>query len=168
MKMFLRKFKGGHVRPPNPHWRHVLNSGVFAFIAIALLAWLGEVDIHPWVLGSFGASCVLLFGYPESPFSQPRNIIFGHTLSTLIGLVFLSSVGVHWWSMGLAVAFAIVLMMSIGVMHPPAGSNPLIVLMIQPNWKFLLTPTLAGALILVLLGLFLINLQTDKHYPKYW
>ena len=60
------------------------------------------------------------------------------------------------------------LMMRAGVMHPPAGSNPLIVMLLQPGWLFAFTPTLIGALLLVLLGLLLINLQKDKHYPKHW
>lgn len=168
MKHLLLKAKGGHDRPPSPHWRHIVISGVCSFAAICLLAWLSETGVHPLVLGSFGASCVLLFGYPDSPFSQPRNIVVGHTLSTLVGLAVVFTLGAHWWSMGLAVAMAIMLMMKLGVMHPPAGSNPLIVLMLQPSWLFALTPTLAGAFLLVLLGVLLINLQSEKHYPRYW
>lgn len=168
MRHFLLKAKGGHDRPPPPHGQHILISGSCSFAAIALLAWLSEAGLHPLVLGSFGASCVLLFGYPDSPFSQPRNIVVGHALSTLVGLTLLTQVGSHWWSMGMAVALAIMLMMKFGVMHPPAGSNPLIVMLLQPGWSFLVTPTLAGALLLVLLGVVLINLQTEKHYPRYW
>lgn len=168
MKHLFLKLKGGLERPPTPDLRHVLISGGASFLTICLIAWLSETGLHPLLLGSFGASCVLLFGYPDSPFSQPRNIVLGHSLSTFVGLSFLTIFGVHWWSMGLAVAVAIMLMMRAGVMHPPAGSNPLIVLMLKPSWIFAFTPTLAGALILVLLGLLLINLQTDKHYPRYW
>jgi hypothetical protein len=62
MKLFLLKAQGGHERPPSPHWQHVLISGVCSFAAICLLAWLSETGVHPLVLGSFGASCVLLFG----------------------------------------------------------------------------------------------------------
>ena len=168
MKHLLLKAKGGHDRPPSPHWRHILISGACSCAAICLLSWFSEEGLHPLVLGSFGASCVLLFGYPDSPFSQPRNIVVGHTLSTLVGLAVLFTLGTHWWSMGLAVATAIMLMMKLGVMHPPAGSNPLIVLMLQPSWLFALTPTLVGSLVLVVLGVLLINLQSEKHYPRYW
>ena len=168
MRQLFNKAKGGHAKPPPPHWRHIFISGATSFVAIGFLVWLSETGLHPLILGSFGASCVLLFGYPDSPFSQPRNIVLGHTLSTLIGLAVLATLGVQWWSMGLAVTLAIVLMMQSGVMHPPAGSNPLIVMMLKPGWVFALTPTLAGAVILVLLGVIMINLQADKHYPRYW
>ena len=168
MRTLIHKLTGGHPRPPTATWPHALSTGVASFIAVSLLAWLTETGVHPLVLGSFGASCVLLFGYPDSPFSQPRNIVLGHTLSTLIGLLVLHAAGVHWWSMALAVALSIALMMRAGVMHPPAGSNPLIVMLLQPGWLFAFTPTLIGALLLVLLGLLLINLQKDKHYPKHW
>jgi CBS-domain-containing membrane protein len=168
MRHLFSKIKGGHAKPASPHWQHIFFSGACGFAVIGLLAWLSESGLHPLILGSFGASCVLLFAYPDSPFSQPRNIVIGHTLATLIGLLALYALGVHWWSMGLAVSLAIMLMMKLGVMHPPAGSNPLIVFMLQPGWLFALTPTLAGASILVLLGVVLINLQSDKHYPRYW
>lgn len=168
MKAIIEKLKGGHDKPSRPHWVHIFISGLSGFVAIGCLAWLSESVEHALLIGSFGASCVLLFGFPDSPFSQPRNIVLGHTLSTLIGLLVLHALGVHWWSMGLAVSLAIVLMMSIGVTHPPAGSNPLIVFLLQPDWKFALFPTFAGAFVLVALGVLLINLRPDKHYPKYW
>ena len=168
MRRLMAKARGGHARPSTPHWAHTLLSGACSFVAIALLAWLSETGVHPLVLGSFGASCVLLFGYPDSPFSQPRHIVLGHTLSTLMGLAVLMTVGAHWWSMALAVALSIMVMMKLGTMHPPAGSNPLIVMMLKPGWVFALTPTLVGAVLLVVLGVLLINLQPDKHYPRYW
>jgi len=168
MQPLLHKLKGGQPRPPSSTWPHALSTGAASFIAVGLLAWLTETGVHPLVLGSFGASCVLLFGYPDSPFSQPRNIVLGHTLSTLVGLLVLQLFGVHWWSMALAVALSIVLMMRAGVMHPPAGSNPLIVMLLQPGWLFAFTPTLIGALLLVVMGLVLINLQKDKQYPRHW
>lgn len=168
MRRLMAKARGGHARPSTPHWAHTLLSGGCSFVAIALLAWLSETGVHPLVLGSFGASCVLLFGYPDSPFSQPRHIVLGHTLSTLMGLAVLMTVGAHWWSMALAVALSIMVMMKLGTMHPPAGSNPLIVMLLKPGWVFALTPTLVGAVLLVVLGVLLINLQPDKHYPRYW
>ena len=168
MRRLMAKARGGHARPSTPHWAHTLLSGACSFVAIALLAWLSETGVHPLVLGSFGASCVLLFGYPDSPFSQPRHIVLGHTLSTLMGLAVLMTLGAHWWSMALAVALSIMVMMKLGTMHPPAGSNPLIVMMLKPGWVFALTPTLVGAVLLVVLGVLLINLQPDKHYPRYW
>lgn len=168
MRHLFHKAKGGHAKPPASHWRHALTSGACALLAIGGLAGLNDLALQPWLLGSFGASCVLVFGYPDSPFSQPRHVVLGHVLSTLVGLAALHLWGAQWWCMAGAVALSIVLMMKLGVMHPPAGSNPLIVLMLKPGWMFALMPTLAGSLVLVLLGVLLVNLQPDKHYPRYW
>jgi CBS-domain-containing membrane protein len=83
-------------------------------------------------LASFGASCVLIFGFPDSPLSQPRNVIGGHFLASLVGLTFLALFGAHWWSMALAVGTAIAVMLLTRTAHAPAGSNPLIVMLSAP------------------------------------
>lgn len=119
------------------------------------------------ILGSFGASCLLVFAYPQSPFAQPRNVIGGHFIATLTGLVFLAVFGVSWWAMALAVGTAIALMLLARMPHPPAGSNPLIVMLAGAGWDFLLTPTLAGSLILVAVALVYNNLD-GRRYPTYW
>lgn len=165
---FIDKIKGGHPLPAPPHWSSIAWACAGSLVAVGLLAWLSEQGVHPWLLGSFSASCILLFAYPDSPFSQPRNLVLGHTLSTLIGLSVLTLAGPHWWSMALAVTLAIACMMRLGVMHPPAGSNPLIVMSLHPGWSFALMPSLAGSVVLVLLGLLIINLKAGKHYPRHW
>ena len=109
-----------------------------------------------------------MFGLPDSPFAQPRNVIVGHVLCTLIGLATLTLFGAQWWSMALAVALAIGATMLSRTVHPPAGSNPLIVMLAQPGWGFLLMPTLLGALIIVLVALVYNNLPQGRQYPKYW
>jgi len=109
-----------------------------------------------------------VFGYPDVPFSQPRNVICGHFLSSLIGVIFLIVCGPHWWAAGLATGTAIAVMMLTRTVHPPAGSNPVIVFLTQPSWSFLLYPTLAGALIIAALALFYNNLTRPSSYPKYW
>lgn len=138
------------------------------FIAIALIGFLTQSLHHPLVLGSFGASCVLLFGFPKSPFSQPRNVVFGHFLSTLIGLMFFHIVGDMWWSMALALATAIAVMLVTDTVHPPAGSNPIIVFLLGAPWSFLIMPTLIGAVILVIVALLYLNLKKSLIYPSYW
>jgi len=109
-----------------------------------------------------------MFGFPESPFSQPRNVILGHFLSSLIGLIFLALFGTVWWSMALALATAIGVMQVTRTVHPPAGSNPLIVMMTSPQWSFLLFPTLIGAVMLVAVAVIFNNLPPERSYPKYW
>jgi CBS-domain-containing membrane protein len=121
-----------------------------------------------FVLGSFGATCVLAFGYPDVPFSQPRNIVLGHTISSATGLLFLSLFGPQWWAMAAAAGTAIALMMATGTVHPPAGSNPVIVFLLRPGWSFLLLPTFLGAVTVTLVALLYNNAVREARYPRYW
>jgi CBS-domain-containing membrane protein len=168
MNLLQKWNKRGGNCPPAPASGAILTAWIGGVLAIAAVAYLAERTGYTLVLGSFGASCVLLFGFPDSPFSQPRNVIGGHVLASFIGLAFLSLLGAHWWSMALAAGTAIAAMMATRTVHPPAGSNPVIVMLLTPGWDFLLTPTLAGALILVLVALFFNNAQIERTYPRYW
>ncbi|WP_374486165.1 HPP family protein [Zoogloea sp.] len=169
MPAFLHRLRGaGSALPPVPPARSVALAGLGGFLAIAAVAGLAEQASLALLLGSFGASCVLVFGFPEVPFSQPRNVVLGHTLSSLVGLACLAAFGPHWWAAALAVALAIMGMMALRCVHPPAGSNPVIVFLTAPGWSFLFTPTLAGALLLVAVALVYNNLRGAKHYPQYW
>ena len=159
---------GGGICPPVAPPRDIMIAWFGGVLAIAAVGYLANVSGAPLMLGSFGASCVLLFGFPDSPFSQPRNVIGGHVLASLIGLVFLALFGAHWWSMALAAGTAIALMMLTRTVHPPAGSNPVIVMLLSPTWAFLLTPTLIGAVVLVLVALFFNNMPRERIYPRYW
>ena len=166
---FLDKLKGdGASLPPQPAFKVVALAWLGGFLAIAAVAALTDFLSVALVLGSFGASCVLVFGYPDVPFSQPRNVVAGHVISSLVGLVFLVAFGPHWWAVALAVGTAIALMMLTRTVHPPAGSNPVIVFLTQPSWGFLLFPTLVGALVLVAVALIYNNATRDAKYPKYW
>ncbi|PVX70855.1 HPP family protein [Paraburkholderia unamae] len=130
----------------------ILLAGLGAFVALALVGMLAQETSEPWILGSFGATCVLLFGFPSSPFSQPRNIIGGHVLTSLAGLLCLHLFGPGYVPMAVAAACALMLMMLTRTVHPPAGSNPVIIFAAQPGWSFLLLPTMIGAISLVLIG----------------
>jgi len=166
---FLDKLKGdGAPLPPQPALKLVALAWLGGFLAIATVALMTDFLSVALVLGSFGASCVLVFGYPDVPFSQPRNVVVGHVISSLVGLVFLTVLGPHWWALALAVGTAIALMMLTRTVHPPAGSNPVIVFLTLPAWDFLLFPTLAGALLLVAVALIYNNVTRDAKYPKYW
>jgi CBS-domain-containing membrane protein len=166
---FLVKFKGdGAALPATPPFKSVAVAGAGGFVAIASLAWLTNFSSTPLILGSFGATCVLIFGFPDAPFSQPRNVVVGHVLSTLIGVTALTLFGPHWWAAGLAAGAAIAAMMATRTVHPPAGSNPVIVFMSQPGWGFVIYPTLVGALLLAALALVFNNSTRKANYPKYW
>ena len=142
----------GVPRPRRPPLAAILLAGLGAFVALASVGLLASTTNGAWVLGSFGASCVLLFGFPDGPFSKPRNVIGGHLLSSAVGLLFLEVLGVSWWAMAAAGATAAMLMLLTNTVHPPAGSNPVIVFLGQPGWDFLVLPTLAGACVLTVIG----------------
>jgi CBS-domain-containing membrane protein len=169
MRSYFQKFRGDHAplatKATIKDIAFVWSGG---FISIALIGFLTQSLEYPLVLGSLGASCVLLFGFPKSPFSQPRNVVAGHFLSTMIGLIFFHFIGDMWWSMALALATAIAVMLATNTVHPPAGSNPIIVFLLGAPWSFLITPTLIGAVILVIVALFYLNLKKSLVYPSYW
>ncbi len=165
----LYKLKGQTSQCPK---RLPLSTIVIAWLggtlATATLAILGNGVELIMILGSFGASCLLIFAYPVSPFAQPRNVIGGHFIATFTGLAFMTLFGIHWWSMAMAVGTAIALMLICRMPHPPAGSNPLIVMLGAVKWGFLITPTLLGAIVLVMIALVYNNLGKDRQYPTYW
>ena len=147
----LRKFKGDRVPLPAKHsTQAILLAWIGGFLAISSVTLLSNTFSTALVLGSFGASCVLIFGFPDVPFSQPRNILGGHFLSSLIGLICLTLFGATWWSVAIAVGTAIAVMMLTRTTHPPAGSNAF------------------GAIVLILVALLYNNLSRESRYPKYW
>ncbi len=159
----------GQARPPASSPQAIGLAAVGGVLAIAVVAGLTDAVDKALILGSFGATCVLVFGYPDVPFSQPRHVIGGHFISTLTGLVFLEAFGFHWWTVALAVGGAIAAMMATRTVHPPAGSNPVIVwLGVQPDWEALWFPTLVGALLVTAVALVFNNVTRDARYPKYW
>ena len=165
----FRRLRGaGGLRPAHPDVRVVLLGGLGGAVAIATLVLLsGGFDLT-LLLGSFGASCVLLFGYPDAPFAQPANVIGGHLLCTVIGLAALHWLGPHPWALALAVGSSMAAMMATRTVHPPAGSNPVIIFLGHPGWGFVLFPVLSGALILVLIAWLYNNAVRKTPYPHYW
>jgi CBS-domain-containing membrane protein len=166
---FFQKLRGdGAGLPPRPSARLTGIAALGGFFAIAAVAGLTDGFGELLILGSFGATCVLVFGFPDVPFSQPRNIVAGHVLSTLCGLVAVEALGISWWVAGVGVAAAIAVMMATRTVHPPAGSNPVIVFLAQPDWDFLVFPTLVGALVVVAVAVVYNNITREPRYPKYW
>jgi len=166
---YFKKFKGStEPQPAVTSFSQIAYIWLGALLTAAIIGFLAYFTKQPLVLGSFGASIFVLFILPDTPFAQPRNVIGGHFVSTLTGLVFLHFVGPDWWSMALALATALSMMQLLNVPHPPAGSNPFIVFMAGANWEFLFMPTLAGAILLVIVALFYNNISKHRNYPKYW
>lgn len=165
---YFGKMTGGASLPASPKTSTIFICGLGASIAIAALSLLTNHADAPFLMAPFGASCFLAFAVPDSPLAQPRNIIFGHLISTAVGLLILSIFGAGWWAMALAVGLAVMLMQLTKTGHAPAGADPLVVLLIQPDWWFLIFPVLAGASVLALVAVIFNNLRRDISYPKYW
>jgi CBS-domain-containing membrane protein len=158
----------GGSRPPHLGTRSIVLGGIGGFIAIGALALLGASLAVTLLLGSFGASCVLLFGYPEAPFAQPANVVGGHLFCTVIGIASLQLFGPSPWGLALVVGVAIAVMMATRTVHPPAGSNPVIVFLGHAGWNFLLFPVVSGAVLLVLVAWVYNNATGKSRYPQYW
>ncbi|MBI4966996.1 MAG: HPP family protein [Rhodospirillales bacterium] len=142
-----------------------VKAALGGLLALALVGALGEWSGLPMLAAPLGASAVLLFALPDSPLSQPINLIGGHGLATLLGLVLDHLLPPSGWSIALAVGLVIGLLGALRLMHPPAGADPILVMMLHPDWSFLLTPVLAGAVTLVLVGLIVHRLPPRRIYP---
>lgn len=169
MTTFLGRWRGaGGKRPPHIGVRAILVGGLGGLLAIGALEVLSGNLNATLLLGSFGASCVLLFGYPDAAFAQPMNVIGGHVICTAIGLAALHWIGPQPWVLALAVGSSIAVMMATRTVHPPAGSNPVIVFLGHSGWGFFLFPVLSGALILVLIAWVYNNAVHRTPNPVYW
>lgn len=129
--------------------QNAATSGAMGAVAIGVLGWAGEVSATATVIAPFGASCVLLCAAPAAPFSQPKAVIGGHVVASLVGLAVAAWAPTAWWSIALAVGLAIMAMQATGTLHPPAGANPIVILALRPDWSFVLFPVLIGSVALV-------------------
>lgn len=168
MKRYFSKFKTQGKSPAHLGVNFSVYSGIGGFIAIAVVALLSQQTDTPYLMAPFGATCVLAFGVPNSPLAQPRNIIGGHLISTLIGLACLYLLGNHWYSLALGVGLAICLMQLTRTTHPPAGADPLVVILGAKTLGFILNPVLSGAVVITLIALLFNNLSSKRKYPIYW
>ncbi len=143
-------------------------AGIFSIITIGVLTVLTyKTSYGIFLIASFGSTMVLLYGYPESPFAQPKNIIFGHFLTALIGIIFLNFVPLPiFLNIPLAVGFGVMFMILLKVTHPPAGGNPIIVIIGSVSFDYLLTPVLIGSIIVVMFGVIINKFIFKKEYPK--
>jgi len=125
-------------------------------IAIFLLIYLTDIVNYPLIMAPFGASCVILFALPEAPLAQPKNVVFGHFITALSGMVAAHFLPITPLTIALATGVGVGLMALTNTVHPPAGANPLVVLLAGsagvPGWSFLLFPVLSGAILLVVIA----------------
>lgn len=146
-----------------------------AFTGIGLIAFiqsylLGKQE-NIFLIGSFGASSVLIYGAIQSPLAQPRNLVGGHVISAVIGVtVHIILPDIIWLTAPLAVALSIVAMQITKTLHPPGGATALIAIIGAPKitslgYWFVLSPVLTGAVILLLVALIFNNITSYRQYP---
>ena len=143
-------------------------AGLFSIFTIALLTVLTyKTELGIFLLASFGSSMVLLYGYPESPFAQPKNVFFGHFTTTLVGLFFLHFIPLPIFIIiPLAVGFGVGLMILLNVTHPPAGGNPIIVIIGSVSFDYLLSPVITGSILIIIFAIVINRFILKKNYPS--
>ncbi len=143
-------------------------AGIFSILTIGILTFLTyKTDFGVFLLASFGSSMVLLYGYPESPFAQPKNVFFGHLITAIVGLIVLHFVPLPLFIIvPLAVGFGVGLMILFNVTHPPAGGNPIIVIIGSVSFDYLLSPVITGSIIIIISAIIINRFVLKKSYPN--
>ena len=143
-------------------------AGIFSILTIGILTFLTyKTDFGVFLLASFGSSMVLLYGYPESPFAQPKNVFFGHLITAIVGLIVLHFVPLPLFIIvPLAVGFGVGLMILFNVTHPPAGGNPIIVIIGSVSFDYLLSPVITGSIIIIISAIIINRFILKKSYPN--
>ena len=146
----------------------ILVSYLGSFFGIGALAYLSIASGYPVIAAPFGAAAVLVFAVPNSPLAQPRNLIFGNLIGAIISVVIVTLFGSEPWVMALSVATAIKLMQLTKTLHPPGGAVALVGVLSKATWGFILTPVLAGSIILLFCTFAFNNLMPERSYPRHW
>jgi CBS-domain-containing membrane protein len=164
--------------PPRVTNAEVFWSWAGGFLGIAAVGYLNDRFFRGTdlvlLIAPFGASAVLLYGAVRSPLAQPRNLIGGHLVSALVGvLAYQLLPHVPWLAAALAVASAIALMHLTRTLHPPGGATALTAVIgsdqiHQLGYWFVVVPVGLGALILLAIALLVNNLPASRRYPEVW
>jgi CBS-domain-containing membrane protein len=175
---YIAKMKGGAKSPPGVAASELLWSWFGAVIGIGICAFLSSAYFEPrdltLLIGSFGASAVLVYGAIKSPLAQPRNLVGGHIISGLVGVACYQLFGdTIWLAAALGVSLAIVAMLATKTLHPPGGATALIAVVGGPKihslgFFYAFVPAGMGAVILLIVALLVNNLAKNRRYPEYW
>ena len=159
---------------------HPLLGGIGAGVTIGILAYitfqsiLAGTNYGLWLAASFGSSVVVVFGYPHNEFSQPKNVLFGHLLCALVGIIFVTLFKItqdrtiFFLTIGLAVGLSVMFMMALKITHPPAGGNTIVVMLTQDSFQFLIFPIMVGAITIIIGGVIYNRFILKKNYPLKW
>ena len=170
--------KGSTKSPPRVSLSEIFWSWIGAFLGISAVAFmnynlLAQTDLV-MIIGSFGASAVLIYGAIKSPLAQPRNLIGGHVISALIGVAFYHLFSAHMWlASSMSVATAIGVMHATRTLHPPGGATALIAVIGSHKvhalgYLYALIPAGLGALIMLIVALLVNNIPKTRKYPEFW
>jgi CBS-domain-containing membrane protein len=174
MKTFLNQFKKNSTE--NLDTSNLFWSWIGSFLGIITISFihfdlLKGTDLS-LVIGSFGASAVLIYGAVHSPLAQPRNLIGGHILSALVGVVCFKLFGEYiWFASALAVATSILVMQLTLTLHPPGGATALIAVIGSEQihhlgFLYVLVPVASGAFIMLFIALLINNIPKHRFYPN--
>eukprot|EP01118_Nematostelium_gracile_P019806 TRINITY_DN9337_c0_g1_i1.p1 TRINITY_DN9337_c0_g1~~TRINITY_DN9337_c0_g1_i1.p1 ORF type:complete len:169 (+),score=25.57 TRINITY_DN9337_c0_g1_i1:131-637(+) len=166
---------------PRAHWILIIWAFIGSFAGIITLATLHQFVFmehtdRPLLIGSFGASAVLLYAAPASPLAQPRNLIGGHIISSIIGIICcyaMRTASLYWIRTTLAVSISIVVMDLTKTLHPPAGGTALIIAsdlktFEQFGFMYVVIPVILGNVLMLLVALIVMNIAQARRYPEYW
>lgn len=175
MKVYLRRMKTKTLCPEKRSKKQIVWSWLGSFTGIYLLNFISS-EYSIFLIGSFGATAVLLYGAPDSDFAKPRNLLGGHILSALVGVIAYKLVYFDIpLASALAVSCSIAVMHYTRTMHPPGGATALIAVIGGANitgmgFSYIVYPVSTGALIMLAVALVINNFSRDtqRHYPKYW
>jgi len=151
-----------------------LLAGIGAAATITILGYityesvLSDTNYGLWLFASFGSTVVIVFGYPNNDFAQPKNIFFGHLLTSLVGICFAAFFEVNFLTIGIAVGIAIMLMIVFKITHPPAGGNPIAVMLGGASFQFLIFPIMVGSITIIISGIIYNSLILKRKYPVSW
>jgi CBS-domain-containing membrane protein len=175
---YFRKMRGATKSPPRVSLSEIIWSWVGSFFGIAAVALINynilEGTDLVMVIGSFGASAVLIYGAPKSPLAQPRNLIGGHIISAVIGVVAYQLLHTHMWlAASVAVATAIAAMHTTKTLHPPGGATALIAVIGSTKihalgYLYAIIPAGVGATTMLVVALVVNNISKNRNYPESW
>ena len=155
------------IKITKPLLQKALIAGFFSALTIGVLTVLTyKSTLGYFIAASFGSSMVLLFGFPESPFAQPKNVFFGHLVTALVGVIFVTLIPLPIFvNIALAVGVGIFLMILFNIVHPPAGGNPIMVIIGSVSYDYLISPIIFGCIIIISLAILINKFLLKKNYP---
>lgn len=176
---YLGKMKGStRGSPPRVSSEEILWSWIGAFLGISGVTWVSHLFFDgldmSLMIGSFGASAVLVYGAVRSPLAQPRNLVGGHVLSAVIGVLCWKLMSQNLWlAESVAVATSIAVMHATRTLHPPGGATALIAVIGSPaihklGFLYVLVPATVGPLILLAVAMLVNNIPSSRRYPEIW